>query len=81
VLGPSTILKCDHFPGCQRKGLSPMIKGAPNFRKVEDQNVYGVAIPTIDGIKNVLDYLHCRSTDENQGHVIWTNLREGKYSF
>jgi len=27
VLGHGTILKCDHFPGCQRKGLTPVIKG------------------------------------------------------
>lgn len=34
VLGKKTILKSDHFPGCQNKRLSPHIDGAPNYRKV-----------------------------------------------
>lgn len=34
VLGKKTILKSDHFPGCQNRRLSPHIDGAPNYRKV-----------------------------------------------
>jgi hypothetical protein len=34
VLGRQTILKSDHFPGCQNMKLTPLIEGAPNFRKV-----------------------------------------------
>jgi hypothetical protein len=34
VLGRQTILKSDHFPGCQNMKLTPLIDGAPNFRKV-----------------------------------------------
>lgn len=34
VLGKKTILKSDHFPGCQNKRLSPQIDGAPNYRHV-----------------------------------------------
>ena len=34
VLGPHTILKEDHFPGCQSPKLPPAIPGAPNFRGV-----------------------------------------------
>lgn len=34
VLGKKTILKSDHFPGCQNKRLSPHIEGAPNYRQV-----------------------------------------------
>jgi len=34
VLGKRTILKSDHFPGCQNKRLSPQIEGAPNYRQV-----------------------------------------------
>ncbi len=51
VLVTNTILKADHFPGCQRKGLQPRLTGAPNFRRVEgiDVNVYGVAQCTIEG--------------------------------
>lgn len=36
VLGKKTILKSDHFPGCQNKRLSPQIDGAPNYRKVSN---------------------------------------------
>lgn len=34
VLGRSTILKSDHFPGCQNVNLPEKIEGAPNFREV-----------------------------------------------
>lgn len=34
VLGKKTILKSDHFPGCQNKRLYPHIEGAPNYRQV-----------------------------------------------
>jgi hypothetical protein len=34
VLGKKTILKSDHFPGCQNKRLRPNIDGAPNYRQV-----------------------------------------------
>lgn len=57
VLTANFGLKADHFPGCQKKGLRPAVCGAPNFRKVDFVNVYGVAIPTIIGIHNVLSLL------------------------
>ena len=34
VLGPHTILKEDHFPGCQSSNLPPILPGVPNFRGV-----------------------------------------------
>ena len=34
VLGPHTILKEDHFPGCQSPNLPPILPGVPNFRGV-----------------------------------------------
>lgn len=34
VLGKKTILKSDHFPGCQNKKLTLQIDGAPNYRQV-----------------------------------------------
>jgi protein-tyrosine phosphatase len=74
VLAAGTILKFDHFPGCQRKGLEPVIEGAPNFRKVDGLNVYGVAIPTIDGVQNVLRYLEAGPSGKT--HTLWVNLRE-----
>ncbi|AAZ13106.1 hypothetical protein, conserved [Trypanosoma brucei brucei TREU927] len=57
VLTANYALKADHFPGCQKKGIRPEVCGAPNFRKVRDVNVYGVAIPTILGIRNILSLL------------------------
>ncbi|KPA83822.1 hypothetical protein ABB37_02031 [Leptomonas pyrrhocoris] len=57
VLTANFCLKADHFPGCQKKGLRPVLCGAPNFRKVDFVNVYGVAIPTRIGIHNVLSLL------------------------
>ncbi|KAG8349170.1 putative Inositol hexakisphosphate [Trypanosoma vivax] len=57
VLTANYALKADHFPGCQKKGIRPEICGAPNFRKVQAVNVYGVAIPTILGIHNILSLL------------------------
>ncbi|KAI3517914.1 hypothetical protein L1887_17136 [Cichorium endivia] len=75
VLGKKTILKSDHFPGCQNKRLSPQIDGAPNYRQAESLRVHGVAIPTIDGIRNVLTYIGAQ-IDGKQANVLWINLRE-----
>ncbi|KAK9747553.1 hypothetical protein RND81_02G000100 [Saponaria officinalis] len=70
VLGKKTILKSDHFPGCQNKRLFPHIEGAPNYRQADSLQVHGVAIPTIDGIRNVLKHIG------NTSFVLWINLRE-----
>lgn len=77
VLGKKTILKSDHFPGCQNKRLSPQIDGAPNYRQAaESLHVHGVAIPTINGIQNVLDYISSQRKEGQQAQVLWINLRE-----
>ncbi|KAI7983541.1 Paladin [Camellia lanceoleosa] len=75
VLGKKTILKSDHFPGCQNKRLSPQIDGAPNYRQADSLHVHGVAIPTIDGIWNVLNHIGAQM-DGKQTRVLWINLRE-----
>lgn len=46
VLGKKTILKSDHFPGCQNKRLSPQIDGAPNYRQVRSPSFCFVFFPT-----------------------------------
>ena len=73
VLIRHTILKSDHFPGCQNTRLIPLIDGAPNFRQVSELPVFGVAIPTASGLRNVLNYLAAA-----KGHrkFLWINLRE-----
>ncbi|KAF1002509.1 uncharacterized protein LOC141701120 [Apium graveolens] len=75
VLGKKAILKSDHFPGCHNKRLSPHIDGAPNFRQAESLHVYGVAIPTTDGIRNLLDHIGAHA-DGKKTQVLWINLRE-----
>ena len=43
-------------------------------RQVGDLPVYGVAIPTVDGIRNVL---HLVGASKSGGrHVVWHNMRE-----
>ncbi|KAJ3698159.1 hypothetical protein LUZ61_001864 [Rhynchospora tenuis] len=76
VLGKKTILKSDHFPGCQNKRLFPQIDGAPNYRQAGSLQVHGVAIPTIDGIRNVLNHIGAHKNGALQAHVLWNNLRE-----
>ena len=71
LLGPGKILKFDQFPGMHREHLQETIPGAPNFRQVEGTNVYGVAQPTIDGLRSVLD-----RTGAKEKTVVWTNMRE-----
>ncbi|KAJ4969553.1 hypothetical protein NE237_016254 [Protea cynaroides] len=75
VLGKKTILKSDHFPGCQNKRLAPQIDGAPNYRQADSLRVHGVAIPTIDGIRNVLNHIGAQKNGK-QTRVLWHNLRE-----
>jgi Inositol hexakisphosphate len=57
VLGPHTILKQDHFPGCQSSRLKAFVPGAPNFRGVPGDSirVYGGAIATEEGVRRVLE--------------------------
>ncbi|KAG0594286.1 hypothetical protein M758_UG064500 [Ceratodon purpureus] len=74
VLGKKTILKSDHFPGCQNKRLLPHVEGAPNYRQVGNKPVYGVAIPTVDGIRRVLELIG--ASKYGCQRVLWHNLRE-----
>ncbi|CAM6102777.1 unnamed protein product [Calypogeia fissa] len=74
VLGKKTILKSDHFPGCQNKRLLPHVEGAPNYRQVGSLPVFGVAIPTVDGIRQVLELVG--SSKNGDQRVLWHNLRE-----
>jgi hypothetical protein len=73
VLLPHTILKSDHFPGCQNMKLTPLIEGAPNFRQVAGLPVFGVAIPTVSGLRLVLERL---GAAHGRRKVLWHNQRE-----
>jgi hypothetical protein len=71
LLGAGKILKFDQYPTLRNEELPEQIAGAPNFRQVEDTNVHGVAQPTVDGMRQVLDRL-----DAKDQTVVWTNMRE-----
>eukprot|EP00835_Amoeboradix_gromovi_P005034 NODE_437_length_8620_cov_0.295857.p1 type:complete len:1033 gc:universal NODE_437_length_8620_cov_0.295857:8421-5323(-) len=69
VLAQNTILKDDCFPGCQKLSLMDRIEGAPNYRSSDySRNIYGLAMPTYEGIKSVLNKIN--------KPVYWTSLRE-----
>lgn len=53
--------------------LTPLLDGAPNFRQVPDLPVYGVAIPTVSGVRRVLDTL---GAWKGRRKVLWHNMRE-----
>lgn len=46
-----------------------------NHQQADSLQVHGVAIPTIDGIRNVLKHIGARA-DIKRTHVLWINLRE-----
>lgn len=73
VLGSQTVLKSDHCPGCQNLNLPERVEGAPNFREVPGFPVYGVANPTVDGIRAVVKRI-CSS--KGGCAVLWHNMRE-----
>lgn len=69
VLARMTVLKEDHFPGCNL--IDGTIDGAPNYRAIPIGNghsVHGVAIPEGEAIQAVI----ARVTKP----FIWVNLRE-----
>ncbi|XP_028052477.1 paladin isoform X4 [Camellia sinensis] len=73
VLGSQTVLKSDHCPGCQNPNLPERVEGAPNFREIPGFPVYGVANPTIDGIRSVIQRI---GSSKGGRPVFWHNMRE-----
>jgi hypothetical protein len=83
VLAPMTILKFDHFIGCQKQSLPERIDGAPNFRQVplgfsEDCRgnlfVCGLAMPTRAAIERVLNRIDC--VPGGMRRCLWISMRE-----
>lgn len=59
----------DHFPGCQSEAIPAVLPGAPNFRGVPGFNVYGVGLPTVEGIKATLAHVGAApGTSNKHGH-------------
>lgn len=73
VLGSQTVLKSDHCPGCQHSSLLERVEGAPNFREIPGFPVYGVANPTVDGIRSVIQRI---GSSKDGRPVLWHNMRE-----
>lgn len=73
VLGSQTVLKSDHCPGCQHPCLPERLEGAPNFREIPGFPVYGVANPTVDGIRSVIQRI---GSSKGGRPVLWHNMRE-----
>lgn len=80
VLAPLTILKYDHFPGCQKLCLPDRLPGAPNYRAISviaqnadtKHQIVGVAMPTASAVQTVLD----RMGSQGRRRVLWICLRE-----
>lgn len=51
-----------------------VIDGASNFRRIENTHVYGVAQPTVNGLRQVLRTLW--SDRPKAERILWINLRE-----
>lgn len=87
VLAPGTVLKVDQYPGIDSKDLAagktppPRIPGAPNYRRLsagktdDSPSVHGVAQPTIEGIRGVLEQAGAAPGGDGKP-AVWTNLRE-----
>lgn len=81
LLRSDRILKSDQYPGLHRMNLNqgsnpqPRISGAPNYRQIDGENIHGVAQPTVDGIKGVLDQVG-KGPGQGGPPAVWTNLRE-----
>ncbi|KAK1923782.1 inositol hexakisphosphate-domain-containing protein [Papiliotrema laurentii] len=57
-----TRLTQDHYPTGRALDLDLTIQGAPNFRAPDEEglNVYGVAQPTVPGLRSILTILGCQ---------------------
>lgn len=76
VLGRQMILKSDHFDTGINSKLDIHLHGAPNFR-MADMNIFGVAQPTLTGIKTILSLLKCQNNPLQQRiPAIWVSARE-----
>lgn len=74
MLVSQTILKVDHW---STEMLSrSIIKGAPNFRHIPSTHIFGVAQPTLDGMRNTLMAVRAALSDNPPSRIVWINLRE-----
>lgn len=72
VLTRGLVVKTDHFAGVRRPNLGVHLQGAPNFRQADipGLQVYGVAQPTITGLKTILCVLQCSPVVGQRQHPL-----------
>ncbi|KAJ3362184.1 hypothetical protein HDU91_003541 [Kappamyces sp. JEL0680] len=75
VLSRGMILKSDHFETGVNPKLDIHLQGAPNFR-MADLNIFGVAQPTLPGIKTILTLLQCNPQVNGDESAVWISARE-----
>ncbi|KXS15115.1 hypothetical protein M427DRAFT_112131 [Gonapodya prolifera JEL478] len=81
VLTSQTILKIDQWGDWAATG-GEVIEGAANFRRITGMNLFGVAQPTVKGMKNVIQKILHSGEEIADGStqkpimVIWINMRE-----
>ena len=78
VLRSGLLLKRDVWRKFEHQAKVPCIRGAVNFRRIRDTNVFGTGQPSVDGIRNLLmTVLDDIPRQDNEIHtVLWINLRE-----
>ena len=62
---------CVVYAGVQSSKLPLHVEGAPNTRSVLGQDVYGSAMPTIEGIRNVLHHVGCDPPTSSGEQVLY----------
>lgn len=60
--------------GVQSYKLPLHIEGAPNFRSVAGQHVFGSAMPALEGMKRVLDHVGCSPTSSTERQQVRSPL-------
>jgi hypothetical protein len=81
VLSQGRMLKRDVYPGLHSTSLQqgqnpqPLVEGAPNFRQVPGSPVFGVAQPTVTGLRSMLEQMGAGPGGSGPT-VNWTSLRE-----
>ncbi len=79
LLNPTRILKTDQYPGLHKNSLQtevhkqPRIEGAPNYRALAGSAIRGVAQPTLEGARKVLEM---NGAGPGGRECTWINLRE-----
>jgi protein-tyrosine phosphatase len=88
VLGANALLKADHVPVGSRNrrdrrramhGIIDVGAGATMFRGValHDWRIFGVAMPSIEGLHSVARYITSSSSaTDDRPYIAWVNLRE-----